>query len=277
MIDISFLIPTLEKLEEGSNLKKVVDSINAQPTKYTYEICIYSPYPTEGKNIKWIKEEKMVGPLYGYTYMFQYGAEGRYLFTIVDDHVFISTFDNIIDMLEGQVFTNRKFKICSLSTCNGDLQPLPTLTNRWGSILSIQKEDGWPNGIMMRFPVFHRDTINHLLNRCIFHPEFVYHAGDVWLGAYLSFMGEPGLECFDSRLYPLPHTHLQNWDHTVRDANTSTALVRNWCAGCRDYVAPELNHYSTQRYYKIGDNRPYWEPTLNHLKTKPKNWIDKVE
>ena len=39
-IDISFLIPTLEKLEEGTNLQKVVDSINAQPTKYTYEICI---------------------------------------------------------------------------------------------------------------------------------------------------------------------------------------------------------------------------------------------
>ena len=275
--DISFLIPTLEKLEPGTNLQKVIDSIHYQPTKYSYEICIYSPYPTYGPNIKWIKEEKKIGPLYGYTYMFQHGAAGEYLFTIVDDHIFVSPFDHIIDKIKSDEFTNRKFKVCSLSTHEGIIQPLPTLTNRWGSILSIQKEDGWPEGIMMRFPVFHRDTLNNLLNRCIFHPEFVYHAGDVWLGTYLSFMGELGLECFESRIYPLPHTRVQNWEQSVRDANTSTALMRNWHAGCRDYVAPELPHYSTERYYKIGDDRPYWEPTLDHLGTKSTNWVDKKD
>ena len=272
-VDISFMIPTLEKLEVGSNLQKVVDSIHAQPTKYTYEICIYSPHPTEGPHIRWVKEEKKIGPLYGYTYMFQHGSEGEYVFTIVDDHVFVSPFDHIVDRLKSEEYANRNFKVMSLSTHEGIVQPLPTLTNRWGSILSIQKEDGWPKGLMVRFPVCRRDTVRDLMNNCIFHPEFRYHAGDVWLGAYLSFMGEPGLECFESRIYPLPHTRPQNWEQTIADANTSTALVRNWYAGCRDYVAPELNHYSTERYNMIGDNRPYWEP--NTTINPPYNWVFK--
>lgn len=272
-VNISFLIPTLETLGNNTNLQKVVDSIHAQQTRFSYEICVYSPHCISGPKIKWIEEKKRRGPLYGYTYMFQHGAEGEYIFVIVDDSIFVSSFDNIINKIESKQFENRKFKVCSLSTKEGVIQPLPTLTNRWGSILSIQKEDGWPKGIMMRFPVFHRDTLNNLLNKYIFHPEFVYHAGDVWLGAYLSFMGEPGLECFESRISPLPEMRQKNkWEYTVRDANTSTALVRNWHAGCRDYVAPEVNWYSVDRYYNIGDNRPYWEPSLNHLGTKPINW-----
>ncbi len=124
------------------------------------------------------------------------------------------------------------------------------------------------------FPIIQRSTLNELLNGYWFHPEFYYHAGDVWLGAYVSLMGEIGLECSESRIQNLPPQRQANWEHNVVDANTSTALVRNWHAGCRDYVAPEINHYSTKKYYKMNDNRPYWEPSWGKY---PDNWGKIVE
>ncbi len=254
-MDISFLIPTLEKLEPGSNLQKVVDSINSQPTKYSYEICIYSPYPTEGENVRWVEEKNMLGPLYGFTYMFQHGSDGEYIIIAVDDHQFVTPFDYAIDKLKSQQFENRKFKLCSLSTNDGQVQPLPFEGARFGSVLKM-KNGGWPKGITMRFPVCHRDTVNTLLHGYIFHPEFRYHAGDIWLGCYLSFMGEPGLECLESRIQSIPGG-MKNFEWEVADANTAYALVKNWQSDDRDYVAPERPMQSPGRYHLIRDSRPY--------------------
>ena len=254
-MDVSFLLATLEVPSHGSNLEKVIHSIYQQETKYSYEICIYSPHEIKGQHIRWVKEENMLGPIYGYNYLCKHGSSGEYMIGIVDDHMFMTPFDFAIDKIRSEQYKDRKFKICSLSTGAGHVEPLPLEGARFGSILSV-KDSGWPKGNTMRFPVMDRSTLNNLLDGYWFHPECRYHAGDIWLGCYLSFMDEPGLECFESRIQSLPGRG-KNFDWEVVDANTVYALVKGWHSGGRDYVSPERPMQSPTRYHLIRDGRTY--------------------
>jgi len=238
-VDISFILPTLEELTPESNLQKVINSIYAQPTNYTYEICIYSSTPTVGKNIRWIKEEKRaLGPMYGINHICQNESDGEYVSIIVDDSTFVSPFDHVINKLKSNQFADRKFKVCGLSTEIGGVCPLPQDGGRMGSILNMSNS-GFPPCITMRFPVVHRDTLNNLLNGYLFHPAFHSKAGDIWLGAYLGLNNEPGLECIESRLKSVPCGYKRNLNWEIADCNTAYALIQNWHLGYKDYVIQE--------------------------------------
>ena len=248
MVDISFLLPTNKP---GPNLQQVINNINSVPTKYKHEICVYSTFEVSGPNVKWVEEKEVKGPLYGFNYAAKHGSTGEYVCCMTDDQIFhpqFGGFDAAINLLKSEHFANRKYKITSLSCENGGICSLPKKGDRLGSILEV-KDDGWPFGITMRYPFIHRDTLNSLLDGYIFHPEFRYHAGDIWLGYYLSFQGECGVECPDARLHSFHGSKNNAWE--VVDCNTAYALIKNFQFGKTRYVEPERPYQSVERYYEL--------------------------
>jgi len=261
-MDISFLFATKN---DTPHVRYVIDNINSTPTRYSYEICVYSPFEVQGQNVVWLKEDKLRGPLYGCNYLFKNIAKGEYMACVVDELIFdpaFGGFDPAIDLLKSDEFKNKQFKITTFSCPGGISQELPQKTWRWGNIIAVN-EDAWPEGIMMRFPVLHRDTILNYLDGYLFHPELRYHAGDTWLGCYMSLMGEPGMECLNARLkhIPLPAPAPRNTDWSNVDGDIVYCLLKNFQFGCKYYVAPEIRQPwyspSSDRYVNMHDHRLY--------------------
>lgn len=241
-MNINFLIPT--KNEHPELLKQCIDSINyfGENSKYSYEISVYSQKEIVGENVKWYYEHNCRGPLYGFNWLAHH-TTGDYIICLVEDHRFINSFDNAIDFLKEE-YALSKYKICSLSTNDGFPVGLPRYGQRLGSVLKLQED--LPNCQICRFPVIARETLNKYLNNCVFHPEFRYHAGDMWLGYWLFMQGEPSRECYHSRLQQTQFT--KNAEYEVIDCNTFYTLVKNYQAGDFRYTNPEDINQSHKRY-----------------------------
>lgn len=235
-MNINFLIPS--KGEQPELLNQCIESINyfGQTSKYDYNINIASPKEVQGLRVVWHEDKKMLGPLYAFNHLVN-NTDGEYVICLVEDHQFVSPFDNAIDLLKNEYAMN-KYKVCSLSTNDGFPVGLPRIGQRLGSILSLQED--LPNCQICRFPVAARETINKYLNGHIFHPEFTYHAADIWLGYWLYMQGEQSRECYNSRLKQTSFTKNCAWE--VRDCNTAYALIKNYQAGYHDYlIEPDIN------------------------------------
>lgn len=235
-MDINFLIPT--KGEQPELLKQCIESINyfGQTSKYSYNINIACPKEVQGLKVVWHEDKALKGPLYAFNYLAN-NTDGKYIICLVEDHHFLSAFDNAIDFIENEYQMN-KYKVCSLSTNDGFPVGLPRIGQRLGNILSLQED--LPNCQICRFPVISRETLDKYLKKHIFHAEFRYHAGDLWLGYWLYMQGEQSRECYNARLKQTSFT--KNCSNEVADCNTFYALVKNYQAGFHDYIIePDIN------------------------------------
>lgn len=241
-MNINFLIPT--KNEQPELLRDCIASINSfgATSKYTYDINVCSPKEVAGLNVVWHEDKFLRGPLHAFNYLFK-NTDGEYVICLVEDHQFVSPFDNAIDFLINEYSMNT-YKICSLSTNDGFPCGLPRRGQRLGSILNLQED--LPNCQICRFPVAARETVNKYLNSYIFHPEFRYHAGDIYLGYYLYMMGEQSRECYTARLKQTQFSKNAEWE--CSDCNIAYALIKNFQYGCQDYVNEPDSNLSKSRY-----------------------------
>lgn len=241
-MDINFLIPS--KNDEPKLLQECVASINSfgQTSKYSYNINIFSPQEVQGLNVVWHEDKVLRGPLYAFNWLFKH-TNGEYIICVVPDHQFISPFDNAIDFIKNE-YQMCKYKICSLSTGDGFPSGIPRMGQRLGSILSLQED--LSNCQICRFPVAARETIEKYLNSCIFHNEFRYHSGDLWLGYYLYMMNEPSRECYHARLKQTKFS--KNADFECIDCNTFYCLVKNFQSGEHRYIYEPNPGLSISRY-----------------------------
>ena len=241
MTQISYLLPTNRQKSNPEVLQQALNSINTQQTKYDYEILIYSQDEISGDHIKWIKEDKPRGPIYGINLLAKKYAQGDYFVVLTDDQRFLNSIDLCINMLESDIFNkNRKLKICGLgcgNPCN-----LSRRGTRMGNVKHLQED--WPQANILRFPVIHRDVMNNTLNGFIFHPEFYHAAGDIWLGYYLASIGEP---CIEGPTQIMPIQTLHDPSYEIQDCDTAYALITNFRNGYPNYV--DLDFY--EQYRKI--------------------------
>lgn len=241
-MDVNIIIPT--KNEQPQLLQQCIDSINlfGKTSKYKYEISICCKDKVEGENVVWYPEKDQSGPLYAFNYLFR-NTTGKYCICLVEDHHAVSPWENAIDFLENEYQMN-KYKICSLSTGSGFACGLPRRGTRFGSILNLQED--LPDCQICRFPVVERETIYKYMNGYIFHPEFRYHAGDIYLGYYLYMMGEQSRECYSARIQQTQFTKNAEWE--CSDCNIAYALIKNFQYGCQDYVNEPDSNLSKSRY-----------------------------
>lgn len=209
---ISFLIPT--KRDPTSFVNNVIDNINSFESSMSYEICIFSKEEIVGENVVWYKEEELKGPIYGFNYMAK-NCQGEYLICITDDHIFINSFDHVINYLERD-FKDKKFKITSLNPGNF------CGSHTKGDILG-DREIEFECGIysLIRFPVLHHSTLDEL-DGVIFNSQFYYHAGDIWLGFYIGINGQPEN---DGPTYIRSHNPAKDSTYEVRDCNICRLLM----------------------------------------------------
>jgi len=220
-IKISYLLPTNRQQTNPQILQQAISSINQQPTKYDYEILVYSEDEVVGDHVRWIKEDKRRGPIFGINLLARKYAGGDYLVVLTDDIYFLSSIDLCIDMVESPNFQySRKYKICGLG-CGGTCA-IPARNTRIGNVVSLQED--MPTGIILRWPIVHKDTMNTYLNGYIFHPRFYHAAADIWLGYYLAVVGEPAIEG-PTQIRPINNLHNASWE--LQDSNTAHALITN--------------------------------------------------
>jgi glycosyltransferase involved in cell wall biosynthesis len=231
-MDISFILPTNRSHEYA---KKVVDTINSIPTSYKYEILLYSPEEMKGDNIRWIEEHECKGPIAAFNDAIQY-SKGQYLVCMIDDHVpdEPNNFFSFIDFLNSDKFVDRKYKITSFNTNihhpNSSAR-VPVLGDTWcGYVLEEHNNETYTT---MRFPIVDIETIKNHLDGHIFHPGFIYHAADLWLGYYLGVNGETGIEC-DASIGQ--YIHLRNSLYEMRDCRYYHKLKLNYIEGNKDYI-----------------------------------------
>lgn len=177
--DISFILPTNRSFHNFS--KKVIDNINSLNFfDKTYEIIVVSPTEIVGQNVFHVKEQ---GTNNGCVDAYNEGynvSTGEYIFLCSDDHYFDQNCVLITEVLESRLFNNKKLKIACLPTNRHGPCKLPDYTNC--------------GGIIARYPVFHRETVEQHLGGYIYHPSFKHHYPDNWLGFWMSSQGEPTIE-----------------------------------------------------------------------------------
>ena len=225
-MDVSFLLPTARVNEHPDVLSQCLEGIHNTSAGLDYEILVYSRDQVEGENIKWIKEEGVTGPIYGFNLLASQHAKGDYVACLTDDHLIMDPIKLCIDNIEN-IFNDRKYKIAGLrppgATCY-----MPQRGQRMGTGLI---EEDLPIIPILRFPVVRKDTIE-LLGGCVFHPDLFYHAGDIWLGYYLYMKGEPSIEG-PTRVSQI--RHLKNAEFEVSDCDIVYDLIKRYMAGQTRY------------------------------------------
>ena len=100
MVNVSFIIATCR---DNRYVSQTIDSINALPNRFTYEICIYGPNYIQGQNVRYFKEDELRGPHYGFNYLVN-RCEGEYIYQLVDDMAIHNTGWEAISFLESPIF-----------------------------------------------------------------------------------------------------------------------------------------------------------------------------
>jgi hypothetical protein len=222
--DVTFLIgsATRDRPPEKFVLKSI-ENINeiSKNSKYTYEILITSEHEVKGDNVRWIKEEIFSDGCVGAYNSLVSHAKGKYLVFGTDDCFFDDQFYTCIDLLESNIYKNRKLKMLCLGTDNG-----------LGSFLPR----GYPKYTVFRVPVISKDTIMNYMNGYIFNPAFKNHYADNWLGFWLtSTFDETIIEIWNTTLHTPDGAPSYN-HHNNHDEAVFHQLVQNYISGKRSYV-----------------------------------------
>lgn len=185
MSDISFIISSNRQYKDQA--ERVVKSIRDEAEKdgrYSYEIVLFSPFKPDDDNIIWYKDNWCTGSIFGFNMMARL-TSSSYICIVDDQHLLHSGVFTFVDFLNSDVFENRRFKIATLKS---------------GGACYLEKnrynQKRWDNLLVVRFPVFTRDTLKKL-NNWLFHPSFKHRYADNYLGWFLWANQEPGLEVPD--------------------------------------------------------------------------------
>ena len=220
-MDISFLIST--NRPELANV--VIDYINkiGHFEDYQYEICVFSPNNFSQKNVVNFRDSGG-GPLYGFNLMAQ-RSKGQYLYVLADDNLPAYNLFDAVNFLKSNDFLcrkngeNRKIHVTTLrsdSPCWIPQEPLPNNT----------KDLVDSKTLMLRWPVFTRDTLHDHLNGHIFHPRFIYHWADNYLSWFINKTEEP-IEC-NIKLYGMRNNNKYNDIFDEKDYNVFRELINNF-------------------------------------------------
>jgi hypothetical protein len=218
-IDISFILPS----NRDHNLfsKRVINNINSLNFQgKTHEIIVVSPNEISGENVIFLKETgNKMGCVNAYNEGYNV-SNGNYIILCSDDHFFDKDAPSIIDILESEMFENKKYKIICLPTnFHGSCQ-LPDYCNS--------------SGIIARYPVFKRETVNEYLNGFIYHPKFKHHYPDNWLGYWMDEQGEPTIEYDQFNM--ITFNNSCDKIHDEYDENIFKELINKNKEGYKNYV-----------------------------------------
>lgn len=209
----------------------MIEQINSIPTDYKYEILVYSQNEIVGANVRHLRETEQAGPIKAFNEMHKV-AHGDISVCLIDDHApdDPSNFFSFVEFLNSDMFSNRKFKITSFYT--GHIpQRVPILGDTWcGGIAETRNNR---EHTTMRFPIVKRETVKKYLNGYIFHPGFIYHAADLWLGFYIGEETERGIECQSTIKQ---YVHLRNSRFEQTDCLFYHTLKNKYLDGYKEYV-----------------------------------------
>lgn len=212
---VSFLLPSYR---DYSPIAQVIQSIIVQhdPEPYGYEILVMSPYEVQfDSRLRWFKEWQPAGGCVAAFNFLYKQSQGDYIVLAVDDMLFQTSVTLCIQLLQSDIFQNRRFKIASLQ-CGGGF----CFTNP-----GDYKQIG--------FPVYSRDTIERMGGLPL-NPRFKHHYGDVWLSYWLGKQGEPGMHCCEARIKHVTGEHRTDTDE--RDKATWLQLVEEYGKGKESYL-----------------------------------------
>jgi hypothetical protein len=222
-MDISILISTIRP----ELVKDVVRAINSVETSYSYEILIYTPEKINLPNVKCLVKDPVETSVVAYNLLYDQST-GDCIICLVDDHIPVGNWPGVYDDLKSDMFEGRKTKVVHLSW--DDNYATSRLVD-----LSPLKEGCDPEAKVPHFHAFLRSTIDSHLDGVIHNEEFKHHYVDIWLGFYLSKLGEPPVlsgQCYlKPLLYNSKHTNsfqllLNSISHDDVDKETCVKLMR---------------------------------------------------
>ena len=217
--DISFILPTNRVYSEYSG--KVIDNINSLNFyDKTYEIVVASPGEISGENVVYVPEsDDNRGCVSGYNEGYK-ASSGEYIILCSDDHYFDTNSPLVVEVLKSRLFSDRKYKIVCLPTNRHGPCHLPDYTQC--------------DGIIARYPVFHRETVEEHLGGYIYHPSFKHHYPDNWLGYWLTQQGEPPIEI--NKFDMITFKNSCNKSHDVHDERVFKELISNYQTTSKRYA-----------------------------------------
>jgi hypothetical protein len=197
-IDITFLLPSIK--DYNSFGRRVVDSIYERQSDKSFEIIVCHPTHIDDNRIRYIPDNKLIGTAYALNHCSKL-ARGDVISVVVDDHILTKNPFGLYDFLQSDHFKDRKYKI---TTFPGGYSNVVSYSggipdNNSTLSLALKKLDCFtviPRFPVMCYPIVHKETLVKHLNYNIFHPTLKY-LGDVWLGAFLNFNNEPGIQYND--------------------------------------------------------------------------------
>lgn len=190
IMKISYLISSIHG---EASVKTVVEDIYNLPS-HDFEIIVCSPFEVKDSRVKWVKDDKANGSVYGYNKSYL-ASSGDCIVACVDDHHLPNNFLETIDFLESEVVKKLKLKIANLTFGMGgpgkiyyvknDATKQPAKNILWP--LEQIFPPNFPNRRpfnVFHFPVLMRESIEKYMGNVIFNESFNHHYPDSWLGFY---------------------------------------------------------------------------------------------
>jgi glycosyltransferase involved in cell wall biosynthesis len=202
-VDASFLMSSIKRYEDFG--EKFVSSIYeiAKNKNYTFEIIISHPQKIDDERVIWINEEENLGQEVAFNNCAKI-SKGDYLFICVDDHIATGDIFGVIDFLNSDLFKDRKYKTTTLAGGMTDDITFVEHSPSHPYLLDEENTFNMPRFHVMPFPVVKRSTYKNLLGGYMMHPK-LWSMADWYLGAFLFFNGEPGLQYNGAKFESLPH------------------------------------------------------------------------
>lgn len=223
-MDLTIVIPTNRTPEKYVN--RVIENINAFPMRYSYEIAVMSKEEVTGKNVRWVKEEKPIGPINAFNHVVA-NSDSQYFIFMVDDHIFYNNPSGAVDLLKER-YSDRRFPIASLSS--GPQSFNPSIGQRFGATDLDFEIPLYP---LCKFPAFDRRVLKELGGH-VFHPKLYYHAADILLGFYMGMSGEPSN---DLPILIRPHNPAKDSSHEVNDCEIVKSIIKKYVNGSKKYLS----------------------------------------
>jgi hypothetical protein len=177
-MDISILISSIRP----HMVRDVINAINSVSTSYKYEILLYSDRHVDLPNVKCIVYDKLDTTVNAYNMLYRESL-GNCIIAFVDDYIPQGYWPGIYDELKSALFKDRKVKMIH---CPADPRQDTVFLNQ----ISPVKFDLLNECRVPHFHCFLRDSIESVLGGVIHNESFRHHYVDIWLGAYLAYLGE---------------------------------------------------------------------------------------
>lgn len=239
---LAIIIPSVKPYDITCRLAvdSIIKSINKNPI-CEYKIYIYGPNNPNDDRVVFLKEERQSGENVAINQIISLiSNDFDYIFLTADDFVVDedSILTDAISLLEGELFKERKMKICTLATTlNSPCFSPSNLPFPEGSPFGrIYAPDSFtiPSFMICRFPFISKDTLVNYLNNRIF-PDGVYSGyGDSCLSYFLLTNDEPCIEASNIKLHFMESVH--DLDRVSRRQHEWINLRSISCIAAHNYI-----------------------------------------